>query len=831
MADSPRTAGSAVSLDVESSQIHPHPAFRYFFYLIVLVGFVVIVETVFHTGFRDLGYQWLILAALTVITGSFTVKIPGVDSKVSIADTFIFTNIVLFGTAAGTITAALDGLAGSIRSKTKSRRLDYILFNSANMGLSAYLAGLAFYRVLGRPPLHETGEVSLSEAFVPMAILGLVHYLSNSGMVAVMIALEGRLNAYRVWRESFLWTCITYLTCASVSIIIAVNASAVTPFVLAALLPILVVIYFEYKAHQEKLEEQIKCKELNDLYLRTVESLALAVDAKDQTTHSHLRRVRAYAEGLAALSGITGGSELMAIQTGALLHDIGKLAVDDYILNKPGKLTVQEFDRMKIHALAGHEIVEQIQFPFPVAKYVRGHHERWDGRGYPDGLKGEGIPLGARILAIADAFDAMRSWRPYKESLSMQDSLQELRSKAGTIFDPHLVELFVDNINPLEKKAVEAARDSRELSFRNAVEAASKPEAASPVAPFHHPLAATATVELISFYEFCASLAPHLDLQDLYVNLAQRIGRLVPSSLCVFYTDSGSGTIRADYAAGRHSDLVRNRVLEVGKGVSGWVAAYRQPMINTTAAMEFHGLAFDAASLKDALVVPLMAGETCIGTISLFAESQLSYSHEHLNLLEVAAKQVAPIIAEARAAAARKSEQGLIEVETRAYHASYLSFVASNLIASARATGKPFSLIYLDINNFSQLVKLCGTDAGDAILKRVADSLRLELRGEDFLVQFGREGFVALLDGIGRDASVHFAQRLQRRVREIQMGTVAGHNVYIFQHTGIASYPEDGTTITGLLESAQRHLALRASQQEAGADYADAKPQISEKGM
>ncbi len=828
MADLPRALGSKVDSDVESQETRPNTACRYFFYLIVIVGIVILLETAFHARFQDIGYQWLILAALTVITGSFTVKIPGVDSRISVADTFIFTNIVLFGTAAGTVTAALDGLAGSVRFKSKPRQLEYALFNSANMGLSAYLAGLAFYRVLGRPPLSGTGGISLSEAFVPMAILGLVHYFSNSGIVALMIALESRLNAFKVWRESFLWTGTTYLTCASVAIVIAVNASAVTPFVLAALLPILVVIYFEYKAHQEKTEEQIKRRELNDLYLRTVESLALAVDAKDQTTHSHLRRVRAYAEGLAALRGITGGSELMAIQTGALLHDIGKLAVDDYILNKPGKLTVQEFDRMKMHALAGHEIVEQIQFPFPVAKFVRGHHERWDGRGYPDGLKGEDIPLGARILAIADAFDAMRSWRPYKQSLSMQDSLEELRSKAGSIFDPQLIELFINNISDLESKAVAAAKNSRELSFRSAIEAASRPQVASSTTPFHHPLTPAATVELVSLYEFCASLAPHLDLQDLYVNIAQRIGRLVPSCLCVFYAANGSGTIRVEYAAGKHSDHIRNMALEVGKGVSGWVAAYHQPMTNTSAAMEFHGLPFDVASLKDALVVPMLSEGACVGTISLFAESPMSYSHEHLNLLQVVAKQVAPIIAEARAAATRRSEQGEIEVETRAYHASYLSFVASNLIASSRATGAPFSIIYLDINNFSQLVKLCGSDAGDAILKGVAESLRSELRSEDFLVQFGREGFVALLEGIGREACIRSAQRLQRRVREIKMGTVAGHNVYVFQQTGVATYPEDGTTITELLESAQRHLALKASQPEPIPDKAGARPQISE---
>src|SRR5437773_10993027 len=130
----------------------------------------------------------------------------------------------------------------------------------------------------------------------------------------------------------------------------------------------------------------------------------MAVDAKDHTTYGHIRRVRAYAMVLAKLRGITDAAELMAIETGSLLHDIGKEASDDYILNKPGRLSKQEFEKMKTHAPVGHEILQQIKFAFPVAEYVRYHHARWDGTGYPDGLKGEAIPLGARIISISDAF-------------------------------------------------------------------------------------------------------------------------------------------------------------------------------------------------------------------------------------------------------------------------------------------------------------------------------------------------------------------------------------------------------------------------------------------
>jgi putative nucleotidyltransferase with HDIG domain len=194
-----------------------------------------------------------------------------------------------------------------------------------------------------------------------------------------------------------------------------------------------------------------------------VESLALAVDAKDQTTYGHIRRVRVYATGLAKLIGIKDPNELMAIETGALLHDIGKLAIDDYILNKPGRLSKQEFEKIKMHAAAGDEILQQIRFPFPVAKYVRSHHERWDGHGYPDGLKGEDIPIGARILAIADAFDAIRFSRPYKLSIVLDEALEILRSQSGTVYDPKLIQLFIDNIRDLDEEAARESENAPEL--------------------------------------------------------------------------------------------------------------------------------------------------------------------------------------------------------------------------------------------------------------------------------------------------------------------------------------------------------------------------------
>src|SRR5262249_54007586 len=161
--------------------------------------------------------------------------------------------------------------------------------------------------------------------------------------------------------------------------------------------------------------------------------------------------------------------------------------------------TKQEFEKMKLHASAGDEILQQIQFPFPVAKYVRYHHEKWDGTGYPDGLKGEAIPLGARILSIADAFDAIRSSRPYKLSFGIQDSIELLRAQSGTMYDPTLLELFVAHIDDLERAAAEAAKNIPELSFRRYSEKPgpeTSPSSQSPLS-FHPSLPPTISAELV----------------------------------------------------------------------------------------------------------------------------------------------------------------------------------------------------------------------------------------------------------------------------------------------------------------------------------------------
>ncbi|HWQ13333.1 MAG TPA: HD domain-containing phosphohydrolase [Roseiflexaceae bacterium] len=194
-----------------------------------------------------------------------------------------------------------------------------------------------------------------------------------------------------------------------------------------------------------RIRTQLRLKRLTD-HLEHTENvifmLAAAVEAKDPNTEGHLQRISAYAEQLALACGLSA-DEAVAVRYGGLLHDIGKIGVSDSILLKPGPLTAEEYEQIKQHPAIGERIIGQMRFAREVGPIVRGHHERWDGGGYPDGLAGEEIPRGARIIAIVDAYDAMTTDRPYRGAMPLEEAVKRLRAGAGTQFDPAMLEVFI----------------------------------------------------------------------------------------------------------------------------------------------------------------------------------------------------------------------------------------------------------------------------------------------------------------------------------------------------------------------------------------------------
>ena len=355
---------------------------------------------------------WFLFAALTVISGSATVKLPSIPASLSVSEAFVFASVLLYGPAAGTIIVALDGLIISFWLNKKRKEVHRVLFNMAAPALSIWIASQLFFIMLGLEPL-SVSMAPFQKFRSPLIVFTVLYFGLNSSLIAFAVAAETQASAFQVWKNNFLWLSLNFICGASVATLVIAFTNRQRPEwrYIGAIVPLLFVLYMTYRTAMARVEDANKhLSQVNTLYLSTIETLAMAIDAKDQVTHGHIRRVQAFATGLARSLGVTETATLHAVEAASLLHDMGKLAIPEHILNKPGRLTTSEFERMKLHAAIGADILSAIQFPYPVVPIVRHHHENWDGTGYPDGLSGTDIPVGARIsLLVVDCYDALTS--------------------------------------------------------------------------------------------------------------------------------------------------------------------------------------------------------------------------------------------------------------------------------------------------------------------------------------------------------------------------------------------------------------------------------------
>ena len=413
-------------------------------------GIAVITASALELSKQPIQWQrdWLGLALLTLVSGWLSVKLPSGLATISISETFVLAGTVLYGPAVGTVLVALDSLVLCLKESLLGRglRWEQVAFNMAAPSLSLWTAAV----LTGISPSAAAGGLT-PEFVIRLALFTALHFLLSSWLVTFAIAMEHQERATRVWWSNFRELWINFAAGASIAAFAASTKTFNLAFVFV-IVPLLVVIYFTYSWSSKRLRvERDKNLELNRVFMSTIEALALAIDAKDQVTHGHIRRVQRYTMALADALGVKDENELDAIRAAALLHDTGKLAVPEYIFNKPGPLTASEFERMKVHAAVGADILKSINFPYPVEPIVRYHHEAWDGTGYPKGLKGQEIPLGARILSVVDCFDALTSDRPYRPRMTRQQAEQELRDRRGRNYDPWVIDKFLEILDTLEE--------------------------------------------------------------------------------------------------------------------------------------------------------------------------------------------------------------------------------------------------------------------------------------------------------------------------------------------------------------------------------------------
>ena len=382
---------------------------------------------------------------ITMLAASLKVSLPGVTGTMSVWFLFVligFTELSLGETLVLGCGAAVFQCFWHAKTRP---RLVQISFNVSAVAMASFIGFSTC-----RSSLWQHMGVRFP---VPLAVASIVFFVANTVPVAGVIALTEKKPFVRLWKECYFWCFPYYLLGASFASLFSYLTHKFGWEVVLMTLPLMVFMFRSYMSYLGKLRlEKVHAEKLAALHLRTIEALALAIEAKDETTHSHLERVQIYAVAVGKEMGLSD-DELAALEAAALLHDIGKLAVPEHIVSKPGKLNVEEYEKMKIHPTVGAEILERVDFPYPVAPIVRAHHERWDGAGYPAGLKGEEIPIGARILAAVDCLDALASDRQYRPALPLPEAMYVVARLSGLAFDPKVVEILQHRYMELEYKA------------------------------------------------------------------------------------------------------------------------------------------------------------------------------------------------------------------------------------------------------------------------------------------------------------------------------------------------------------------------------------------
>jgi len=597
-------------------------------------GTLVILVSVQAIVTAPLALPWIVLLVLTVLSGVAALRLPNVPVSFSISDSFTITAALLFGPAAGTVAVAIDSLVISLQLARRDFQLQRLAFNVAAPPLAMWLAAHCFFVLAGVRPLIE--PASLGRLFGPLIVFATLYFILNTGLVAAAIAFEQRRSPISVWRRHFVPLWLTYFSGTAVAALLVslVQSRGADLVVLALVAPIPLILYVTFKNAVGRIEDQLgHLEHVNRMHLATIETLAHAIDAKDQITHGHIRRVQLRAMRLAVALGVEDERERGAIEAAALLHDMGKLAVPEHILNKPGKLTTAEFEKMKQHTDIGAEILSSIDFPYPVVPIVRHHHEHWDGRGYPAGLKGEDIPIGARILAVVDCYDALTSDRPYRKKMTATDALRILRERSGTMYDPRIVAKFLE-IHSEDSPSAEASAPSAAL-------AAILETAQSDAARRQNDAPALDPALLAAMYDL--GLAMALDGTGLGDRLHGALAQVMPATCSAIYIYDATvdGLIARD-VAGPYAAELRGLQIPLGQRITGWVAAQRSTIVNSDAALDLGSLTMRLdPPPRSCLSTALCAHDELVGAITIYSTWGEGFTDRHGSLLEVLAPRIA----------------------------------------------------------------------------------------------------------------------------------------------------------------------------------------------
>ncbi|MBB6049678.1 sensor domain-containing diguanylate cyclase/phosphohydrolase [Armatimonas rosea] len=754
--------------------------------------------------------ELIVYAVFAVLAGSRKVSLMRHKTladvgSMSLAFVLTFAAMLRFGPQLAIFIGGLSVLSGCLYPKRHP--FHQLLFNVFVNTISTGCSGQLYLWINGGQ------AVTGIEAAPAITAACLAFYLVNTGFVSLILGAVLGQQTTKVWQEKFLWTAPSYFVGALTATLAAVLQQRYLLIVISCGIPVGYLTFRSYKIYSDQAEQMLRGKEeLADLYLATIKSLALAIDAKDAYTHQHILRVQHYAMAIARQLGLTG-AELEGVNTGALLHDIGKLGVPEYVLLKPGKLTPEEFDKIKQHPRIGADILADIPFPWPVLPGVKYHHEKWNGMGYPEGLKGEEIPFQARILAVADVYDALTSNRSYRGAWEHSRAVKTIREDSGIHFDPVVVEAFLAVIDGVVEEM--ASRGEGPLAPKTkqvAVETSHTQRAVRDIQ--------RASSELWALYEVAQTLSSSIGLEETLDILARKLEAIIPNVGCVFLMRESEGSlfeVRAAVGINREFFLkartssetsLSQQVALTGKTYCG---EYERDDILVQSSPGAQWI-----ELGSMMVVPIIHQAQTLGTINLYHPDAHAFSTHDQHLLETIA---------ARAALALYN--GLLFERTRnhahtdpltgLYNIRYVTQTVEELCERASSQER-FSLICVDLDSFKPINDLYGHQEGDRVLRDLAELLREAVAESDIVARYGGDEFLIVCQG----APSRQVERLAQKIRE----TVQGYQTCLLHpklgqlrlgaSVGVATFPDDGSDWPSLLSVADQQMYQDKAERKLG---------------
>ncbi len=669
---------------------------------------------------------------------------------------------------------------------------------------------------------------ALDSMTVRIGLATFVFFFANTFPVAIVIGLTEGKRLSVVWRQTFFWSFPYYLVSGLTSGVLASQGRLELEWGIVGFV-VVFLVYRSYCSHLLGVERQRKnATEMESLHWRIIRSLSAALEARSRSTAQHLRRVQVYSVEIAKEIGLNG-SDLQALSVAALLHDIGKLAVPDHIISKPGRLSPEEFNKIKVHPLVGAEILEQVQFPYPVVPIVRAHHEKWDGSGYPYGLRGEQIPMGARILAAVDCMDACATDREYRRALSLEQAVAIVVAESGRSFDPRVVELLERRYVELERMVAGRPDDQPRVSKDLVITAGKAPLAGFETCGTNEEAAngflapiAQARLEDQILFQLAKDLSSSIRLDETLPALGVRLSQVIAHHAIAVYIRV-QGNLVAEYASGDGVRFLSALKVPVGEGLIGWTVQHEKPIVNGNPAVE-HGFQEEGINrLRSAIAVPLRGAKDVVGALALYHTEKDAFTKEDLRILLAISLNLGMVIENAlmyRQAEVSAATDYLTELPNAR---SILDTLETELVRAKRLK-QGLGILLCDLDNFKQVNDRWGHLAGNKVLQLFASGLETDRREYERAGRLGGDEFLLVVPGLSRNDLAGKVARLSR-IAEVAGEQVCGEKLLTVS-VGEAFYPEDAQDTNPLLDAADRRMYAAKEQQRTRASLQNVSAQL-----